>query len=150
MHSLADSLASLAEHSTAIHELAERNLAPAGRFTTAYLDSLRRNPDPARRKARAGARGGAHVNKEYGEGTGVLSLVRDAHESEVRLFRYIGETESAGQGRVQRMEKRDTVVTPLKRMGQGRGGASVGAGAGAGTRDDVEVLLNTALRLVDD
>lgn len=146
MPALTDSLAALAEHSTVIHELAERNLAPPGRFTTAYLDSVRRNPDPARRRAGARARGSRsreqQEKQEYGDGTGVLSLIRDAQDSEVRLFRYIGDTESAGQGRVQRLEKRDAVVTPLKRVAQGKGAA--------GARDDVEVLLNTALRLVDD
>lgn len=151
MPSLADSLATLAEQSTAIHTLSEHNLAPPGRFTTAYLDSIRSNPDPARRNAHARRRRDGSVVGDVGGG--VLSLIRDAHESEVRLFKFVGESESAGMGKVQRVEKREGIV-PLEENGRVRGDWGGGGGGGGEGReegrDDVETLLNTALKLVDD
>ena len=63
----------------------------------------------------------------------VLSLIRDPEPKEARLFKFVGE-----EGGGKRVEKREGgVVTPLKQLK----GKEV---------DNVEVMLRTALRLVDD
>ncbi len=65
-------------------------------------------------------------------------MIRDAQDSEVRLFKYIGEAEGSGEKRVEKRE--GVVVTPLREMkGRKREG-----------RDEVDVMLRTALKLVDD
>lgn len=107
MPSLADALASLAQHSEQISHLSTHNRLPCGPFTEACL-----NP------------------------ASTLSLIRDAEDAEIRLFKFIGESDS-GKGKT--VEKRDgSIVTPLKDMKKARGG------------DEVDVMLRTALRLVDD
>ncbi|KAK4686242.1 hypothetical protein P7C73_g3881, partial [Tremellales sp. Uapishka_1] len=68
--------------------------------------------------------------------TDVLSLVRGAEPSEERLFKFIGEVEG---GREKKVEKREGVVTPLKELKKGRE-----------SKDDVDVMLKTAMKLVDD
>ena len=104
MPSLADSLSGLAQRSKQIVELSSHNDSPLGPFLRAYLD------------------------------TSVLSLIRDAHPKEVRLFKFVGE-EAGGK----RVEKKDAEMTPLKEFKKGRV-----------REEQVEVMLRTALRLVDD
>lgn len=152
MPSLNDSLSALSEYSAQIHALSASNQAPAGQYTTALLNSLHLNPaasssasssSTARSKRPRGARSAPSAGQ-----AGVLSLIRDATPSETRLFRFIGETEVAGVGRVKRVEKRDNAAAAagldvdLDEV-EGVGGAGKG-------RDEVEVMLRTALRLVDD
>ena len=81
---------------------------------------------------------------------GVFSLIRDATDAEGRLFRFVGESESAASGRVKRVEKREGVVTPLKHARGPAEGSGSGSAAQERGREDAEVLLRTALRLVDD
>jgi hypothetical protein len=119
MPSLADSLAQLSLQSAQIQHLSTLNSRPAGPFVQAYLHL------PTSSSSKSGT---------------VLNLIRDAQDSEVRLFKYIGETEGSGEKRV---EKRDgVVVTPLREM-RGKGKVKEG-------RDEVDVMLRTALKLVDD
>jgi hypothetical protein len=107
MPSLSDALSALAHHSDQIRHLSTHNNSPCGPFTEACL-------------------------KPHS----LLSLIRDAEDSEVRLFKFIGESDG-GKGKT--VEKRDgTIVTPLKEMKRAKGG------------DEVDVMLRTALRLVDD
>lgn len=147
MPSLTDSLAALADYSHQIHTLAAANQAPSGRYTTAYLNSLYPNPVPVpgpSTRARPSSRSHSRPSHSRPDGGSVTSLIRDADENEKKLFRFVGETEVVGVGRVKRVEKRD----------EGRGGGSEFAGrAGEGERkerDEVEIMLKTALRLVDD
>lgn len=135
MPSLSDSLSALSDYTQQILLLSSSNLQPSGPYTTAYLDSLHLNP--------ASSASSSSAKRQARSTGGVLSLIRDAQESETRLFRFIGEAEVAGVGRVKKVEKRDNI---------GKSGLGVdgdGAGAGKG-RDEVEVMLRTALRLVDD
>lgn len=151
MPSLTDSLSALADYSAQIHTLSASNLAPSGPYTTAYLDSLHLNPAQYASTSGRAKRTRPH-SRSSGRGdeqAGVLRLIRDAQESEVRLFRFIGEAEVAGVGRIKRVEKRD------EGHGVGRGmtgamGVMVGGDAMDGGKDEVEVMLRTALRLVDD
>jgi hypothetical protein len=135
MPSLSDSLSALADYSAQIHKLSASNLTPSGPYTTAYLDSLHLNPPPHPSSSSIPRKRSRVSNRDT---AGVLNLIRDAQESEVRLFRFIGEAEVAGVGRVKRVEKRDEGHT----RGAGMGGVE--------GRDEVEVMLRTALRLVDD
>ena len=129
MRALAEALDSISQNSVTIYTLSSHNTPPAGRYTTALLDSLHLNPDPNSRGARRAARGGI--------GQGVLDLIRDAYPAEERLYKHVGETEG---GMEKRAVHRDAVVTPLrehrKRERQGQ--------------EDADVFLRTALRLVDD
>ena len=110
MPSLADSLAQLSHQSDQITALASHNVRPAGQFVQALL----RTPN-------------------------VLHLIRDADDSEVRLFKFVGEE----GGGVKRVEKRDGgVVTPLRDLKKKAGGNE--------GRDRIEAMLKTALKLVDD
>lgn len=133
MRTLADALASISEHSAAIHSAAQHNAAPAGRYTTAFLDSIHANPDPVHAKLRAARRrAGAPENN------GVLDLIRDALPAEDRLFKYVGESDG---GAKKTYQEREGVVTPLReqRVKERKQGG-----------EDAEVLLETAIRLVDD
>ena len=124
MPSLADSLANLALQSEQITHLASLNARPAGPYTQAYL----------------------HLPQSLSAQVGVTGLIRDASEAEVRLFKFIGETDpstgsATAAGGEKRIEKRDGVmVTPLKEVKRRReeGTASV------------DFVLQKALRLVDD
>ncbi|RXK42411.1 hypothetical protein M231_00401 [Tremella mesenterica] len=117
MPSLTDSLANLSIQSESISQLASLNSRPAGPYTQAYL----------------------YLPDSLASGHGVTGLIRDAQEPEVRLFKFIGETDVTGAGGEKRVEKREGVVTPLKRLKRDQG-----------DRGDVEVILRTALKLVDD
>lgn len=139
MPSLSDSLSALVDYSAQIHKLSASNLSPSGPYTTAYLDSLHLNPTPHPSSSSASRKRSRASNRD--DTAGVLNLIRDAQESEVRLFRFIGEAEVAGVGRVKRVEKRDEA------RGSGAGGSAM---SGVEGRDEVEVMLRTALRLVDD
>ena len=109
MPSLTDTLAVLSHQSQQITELSSRNIAPAGPFVQALLYTA-----------------------------SVLSLIRDAQDSEARLFKFIGE-EYGGK----KVEKKDgTVLTPLKELKRGK--------VGGDQSEQVAVMLRTALRLVDD
>lgn len=131
MPSLAESLDALAHHSEQIAYLSTLNAAPPGPFTTAYLHL----PPP-------------HLS-HLGKGN-VLELIRDASDAERRLFKFVGENNLpgvVGGGGNKRVEKREGgVVTPLKELKR-RGG---GSGGGGTEKDEVEVMLRTALKLVDD
>lgn len=80
----------------------------------------------------------------------VLELIRDASDAERRLFKFVGENNLpgvVGGGGNKRVEKREGgVVTPLKELKR-RGG---GSGGGGTEKDEVEAMLRTALKLVDD
>ncbi|EIW68285.1 hypothetical protein TREMEDRAFT_63457 [Tremella mesenterica DSM 1558] len=117
MPSLTDSLANLSIQSESISQLASLNSRPAGPYTQAYL----------------------YLPDSLAAGHGVTGLIRDAQEPEVRLFKFIGETDVTGAGGEKRVEKREGIVTPLKRLKRDQG-----------DRGDVEVILRTALKLVDD
>ncbi|ODO11025.1 hypothetical protein I350_01625 [Cryptococcus amylolentus CBS 6273] len=132
MPSLQDTLDTLAQHSAQIAYLSTLNTAPAGPFTSAYLYL----PPPHL----------AHVPEEKGN---VLHLIRDASDAERRLFKFVGEGDAlatAGEvkgrdGGNKRVEKRDGgIVTPLKEL-KARAGSE---------KDETEVMLRTALKLVDD
>jgi hypothetical protein len=123
MPSLADALSSLSQHSSQIHHFSSQNHRPAGPFTQSFL---------------------------YAET--VPHLIRDAHESESRLFKFIGEVDNAAGGAAKRVEKREGVVTPLRelrRRKEGNGMGDDGQGGRDG-KDEVEVMLRTAIKLVDD
>lgn len=78
-------------------------------------------------------------------------LIRDSDESEKRLFKFIGEDKGANGGAssgsgLKRVEKREGgVVTPLKDLRKARHGDGDSRGA-----EDVEIMLMTAGKLVDD
>ncbi|KAL0247230.1 hypothetical protein I308_104265 [Cryptococcus tetragattii IND107] len=128
MPSLAESLDALAHHSEQIAYLSTLNASPPGPFTTAYLHL----PPP-------------HLS-HLGKGN-VLELIRDASDAERRLFKFVGENNlpgAAGGGGNKRVEKREGgVVTPLKELKRG-------GGDGEAEKDEVEVMLRTALKLVED
>lgn len=73
------------------------------------------------------------------------------------MFKFIGEGDNTGAGGggggggLRRIEKREGgVVTPLRELRAGRSSALGAGGGGGGKRDEVGVMLLTALRLVDD
>lgn len=70
----------------------------------------------------------------------ILSLIRDAAPAEARLFKFIGE-ESGGNKKVEKRD--DGLVTPLKDIKRG-------GGVKDGGKEQVGVMLKTAMRLVDD
>ena len=114
MPSLADTLDNLSHHSAQIQALSSMNARPAGQFVQAYL----------------------HLNRSGPTGGSVLDLIRDAADSETRLFKFIGD--DGGK----KVEKREGgVITPLKEMRKQRE---------TGDGGEVTVMLKTALRLVDD
>lgn len=116
MPSLSDALTSLSTHSSQLTHLASLNGRPAGPFTHAYLY------EPT-----------------------IPNLIRDANDSETRLFKFVGQTDAAGGAK--RVEKREGVVTPLRELrGKPRGGNSEGREG----KEDVEAMLRVALKLVDD
>ena len=120
MPSLADSLEQLSHQSAQIQHLSALNSRPAGPFVQAYLHL----PSASSSNSPSG---------------NVLGLIRDAQDSEVRLFRYIGESDDGGDKRVEKRE--GVVVTPLREM-RGKGKSE--------GRDEVDLMLRTALKLVDD
>jgi hypothetical protein len=133
MRTLQDALNSITEQSQAIQQACAHNAPPAGRYTTAFLDSIHANPDPVHAKLKAARkRAGAPAS------LGVLDLIRDALPSEERMFKYVGE---ADDGAKKTFEKREGVATPLKeqRNREKREGGG-----------DADVLLRTADRLVND
>jgi hypothetical protein len=127
MPSLADSLAQLAQQSEHIHHLSQANHRPAGPYTQTYLHSTSAATSPF---------------------ASVLDLIREAAESEVRLFKFIGQTAEHEK----KVEKRDGVLTPLKELRAGKHGKGQGQGQGRGddANVEIEVLLRTAGKLVDD
>lgn len=66
----------------------------------------------------------------------VPDLIRDGTDPERRSFGFIGE----GSDNVKKVEKREGLVTPLKELARRERGG----------REDIEVVLRTAARLVDD
>ncbi len=78
----------------------------------------------------------------------VLDIIRDAEDHERRLFRYIGEQQD-GKGKM--VEKRGKgMITPLRNgIGNHLNGQGGGGGDGEGWSDP-NVLLKTALKLVDE
>ncbi|WWD19191.1 hypothetical protein CI109_103649 [Kwoniella shandongensis] len=130
MPSLADSLDALRQQSEQIAYLSTLNSAPPGPFVQAYLHLP------------------SHPSLPKGN---VLQLIRDAQDSERRLFKFVGESDTAAGsgagGGNKRVEKREGgVVTPLKELRKGRSTAGVGGGG----KDETEVMLRTAMKLVDD
>jgi hypothetical protein len=139
MPTLLDALSALDSQSDLICQLAAENTRPAGPFTVAQL----------------------HGN------TNVLDIIRDAEEHERRLFRFIGE-QADGKGKM--VEKRSKgMVTPLRNglgahlpggagagtttmggKGKGKVGAEDEAGGSSDGWNDPQVLLRTALKLVDE
>lgn len=110
MPSLANTLSDLSGFSDQIYHQSNHNLKPAGPFVSALLKSQT-----------------------------VLSLIRDAEPSEVRLFKFVGE-EGAG---VKKVEKRDgSIATPLREYNQRVRGSSQG--------EQVGVMLKTAMKLMDE
>lgn len=63
-------------------------------------------------------------------------LIRDGTDPERRSFGFIGE----GSDNVKKVEKRDGPVTPLKELARG----------GRGGVEEIEVVLRTAARVIDD
>lgn len=118
MPSLTDTLQRISDTSAQIEYLSSLNARPAGPFVQQYLYLQSTNS------------------------AGVFDLIRDAADSEVRLFKFIGETEpTAAGGGNKRVEKREGVlVTPLKDYKKER----------AKGMDDVDVMLRTAAKLIDD
>jgi len=66
----------------------------------------------------------------------VPDLIRDGTDPERRSFGFIGETSD----NVKKAEKREGLVTPLKELARRERGG----------REDIEIVLRTAARLVDD
>jgi hypothetical protein len=64
-------------------------------------------------------------------------LIRDGSDAERRLFKFIGENENS----IKKVEKREGPVTPLKALQSGKAKGGTG---------EIEVVLRTAARLVDD
>ena len=135
MPSLSDTLDNLRQQSEQIAYLSSLNARPAGAYVQAYL----------------GIPTAPHLPRGN-----VLDLIRDAQDSERRLFKFVGESDAPGAGAGgggggggnRRVEKRDGgVVTPLKELKKRAGGGGTGT---AGGRDDTEVMLRTAMKLVDD
>ncbi|WWD02259.1 hypothetical protein V865_000297 [Kwoniella europaea PYCC6329] len=138
MPALSDTLESLSSRTSELAYLTTLNSRPAGKFTQAYLNL----PSSSR-----GYGGGKSGN--------VLELIRDSNDGERRLFKFVGESNSLGDGSGgggnKRVEKRENVlVTPLKQLKShvgGKGKSTEGGGLG---RDEVEIVLRTAMKLVDD
>ena len=121
MPSLQETLQQLASHSAQISHLATLNTPPAGPFTRAQLRLPYTDPLSGR---------------VYRDNL-IPDLIRDAEDSERRLFTFVGEDDGPSGAKV--VEKREGgVVTPLRPV------------AGKPKEEDVEILLGTALRLVDD
>ncbi|WWC63424.1 uncharacterized protein I303_106026 [Kwoniella dejecticola CBS 10117] len=137
MPSLADTLDTLSSRSSELAYLSTLNSRPDGPFVQAYLGS-------------SSSSSGYASGKEGGRGN-VLRLIRDSSDGETRLFKFIGEASTQSGGGVaggggggnKKVEKRENVlVTPLKDLKKAR--------SGEGGRDEVEVVLRTAMKLVDD
>ncbi|WVF67555.1 hypothetical protein IAT40_002312 [Kwoniella sp. CBS 6097] len=165
MPSLADALETLKTQSEQLAYLSTLNSDPPGRFVQAYLHL------PTIRY------GHGYGHGYDGKDGNVLNLIRDANDSERRLFKFVGEenqnanvkagsrgvTKEAGSddiggggGGNKRVEKRDGgLITPLKDLRRGKlagsaASAVAGGGGGGGGRDEAEIVLRTALKLVDD
>ncbi|WVQ95073.1 hypothetical protein IAU59_002166 [Kwoniella sp. CBS 9459] len=161
MPSLADALETLKTQSEQLAYLSTLNSDPPGRFVQAYLHL------PTYRYGYGHTDGAKNGN--------VLTLIRDANDSERRLFKFVGEENqnpvsasnvkagaggssrdggknaAAGSGGGnKRVEKRDGgLITPLKDLRRGKLSGNTASTGGAG-RDEAEIVLRTALKLVDD
>ncbi|WWC93458.1 hypothetical protein V866_000292 [Kwoniella sp. B9012] len=138
MPSLSDTLESLSSRTSELAYLTTLNSRPAGQFTQAYLNL------PSSSRDHGGGRSG-----------NVLELIRDSNDSERRLFKFVGESSSLGDGSGgggnKRVEKRENVlVTPLKQLKSHVGGKGKSTEGGGHGRDEVEIVLRTAMKLVDD
>ncbi|WVR09487.1 hypothetical protein IAU60_006555 [Kwoniella sp. DSM 27419] len=122
MPSLSDALDDLQRHSEQLAYLSTLNSSPAGPFVQ------------------------AHLHLHYHGAGSVLHLIRDANDSERRLYKFVGEGQGGGNKRVEKRE--GGVVTPLKDLKKRPG--NVTSGTGPGQRDETEIMLRTALKLVDD
>lgn len=120
MPSLQDSLASLSSLSSHITSLSLANSAPAGPYTVSYLKSCE----------------------------DIFTSIREAGPHERGLFTFIGEAKTGNgvTGTVKTAEE----STPLKRLERAKGlGKGKGKERENGVWSDAELLLRTALELVD-
>ncbi|WRT68533.1 uncharacterized protein IL334_005510 [Kwoniella shivajii] len=124
MPSLSDTLDSLKSRTEELAYLSTLNSKPSGPFVQAYLHL----PNV--------------LNGSNNGRNNVLDLIRDAGESERRLFKFIGETDGPSGTGNKRVEKREGgIVTPLKELKSTKQ---------KNGRDEIEVVLRTAMKLVDD
>lgn len=147
MPNLSDALEDLAAQSKTLHGLAARNTLPSGPFTHAYL----REPT-------------------------LPNLIRDALDSEARLFKFVGQVEPAGSSSSAPGEGSGSAasgsgvtaeaggpsgaavpvggVGGLKRVEKRDGEVTplreMRLGRGKGGKEDVEAVLQVTLRLMDD
>ncbi|OCF57571.1 hypothetical protein L486_05030 [Kwoniella mangroviensis CBS 10435] len=138
MPSLSDTLESLSSRTSELAYLTTLNSRPAGKFTQAYL-----NLPSSSSSSSSGVRRNGNV----------LELIRDSNDGERRLFKFVGESNSLGEGGNKRVEKRENVlVTPLKQLKSHSQSYAGGKGKSVegGGRDEVEIVLRTAMKLVDD
>ncbi|WVQ68389.1 uncharacterized protein L199_006597 [Kwoniella botswanensis] len=140
MPSLSDTLESLSSRTSELAYLTTLNSRPAGKFTQAYLNL----PSSS-----------SSSSSGYRRNGNVLELIRDSNDGERRLFRFVGESNSLGDGSGgggnKRVEKRENVlVTPLKQLKSHVGGKGKSTEGGGRGRDEVEIVLRTAMKLVDD
>ncbi|WVN86329.1 uncharacterized protein L203_101492 [Cryptococcus depauperatus CBS 7841] len=120
MPSLQQALESLSEQSAQIAYLSSLNSRPPGLFTSAIL-YLPPSEAPYLPKGN------------------VLHLVRDASESEKRLFKFVGESD--GPKGNKRVEKREgEIVTPMRYLRQ----------RGRECKDETDLLLRAVLKMNDD
>ncbi|WWC90487.1 uncharacterized protein L201_005423 [Kwoniella dendrophila CBS 6074] len=152
MPSLSDTLESLSSRTSELAYLTTLNSKPAGPFVQAYLGS--------------GFSSSSSSSSGYKKKDGnVLNLIRDSNESEIRLFKFIGESSSntnsstsnnsnvpssgisggggggGGGGGNKRVEKRENdLITPLKDLRRNQNQ----------NKDEIEVYLKTAMKLVDN
>ena len=99
------------------------------------LDQLRSNSNHIEQLSRCNIRPSGPITTAYLKSS-TLDLIRDGSTPEIRLFKYIGETSD----NVKKVEKREGLVTPLKELARRERGG----------REDIEIVLRTAARLVDD
>ncbi|WWC71448.1 uncharacterized protein I206_105404 [Kwoniella pini CBS 10737] len=138
MPSLADTLDTLSTRTSELAYLSTLNNKPSGPFVQAYL----------------GGSSTSSSSKTSRKKGNVLSLIRDSNESEIRLFKFIGESSiqngissggggGGGGGGNKKVEKRENnLVTPLKELKKNKNQMN--------GRDEIEIVLKTALKLVDD
>jgi len=100
------------------------------------LDQLRSSSNHIEQLSRCNIRPSGPITTAYLKSS-TLDLIRDGSTPEIRLFKYIGETSD----KVKKVEKKEGPVTPLKELGAGRA---------RGGKEEIEQVLRTAGRLVED
>jgi hypothetical protein len=100
------------------------------------LDQLRINSNQIEQYSRCNIRPSGPITTAYLKSS-TLELIRDGSAPEIRLFKSVGETSD----HVKRVEKKEGPVTPLRELGAGRA---------KGGKEEIEVVLKTAGRLVED